>query len=135
MNEKGSSISLLYFHYHDYKELALDDIEPRRINYMFLDAYILSKYATVQEVREAKKELEDIFYWVKGFPQAGLGQHLGIVDSTGDSIVIEPENKEIRIKENPLRILTNLSPFEYHYENSRKFSHLSPYEQKTKTPI
>ncbi len=132
MNEKGISVALQTFHYHDYKELALDEIKPGNINIIFISLYILGNYATVQEVREAKAELEDIFYWVKGFPQKGLGQHIAIVDASGDSVVIEPENKEIRIKENPLRVLTNSSPLEYHYENLRKFSHLSPYEQKPK---
>ncbi len=128
MNEKGLSTSILYFHYHEYKELELEEIKPENVNFVFLSTYILANYATVQEVREAKEHLEEIFYWLKGVPQAALGQHIAIIDASGDSVVIEPENKEIRVKENPLRVLTNSSPLEYHYENLRKFSHITPYE-------
>lgn len=126
MNEKGLSVSMLSFSYHDWKELDRNDIKKHNINIVLLPSYILGNMSSVKEVRKSKDKLEEMFYWEKGVSQKELGQHISIIDSTGDSIVIEPENKQIIIKENPLRVLTNSSPLEYHYENLRNYSHLNP---------
>ncbi len=135
MNEKGLSISLLYFHYHEYKELKKEEIKPKNINFMFLGTYLLGNFSKVSEIRKSKDKLEEIFYWLKGISQVGLGQHISIIDASGDSIVIEPEKKQIIIKENPLRVLTNSSPLEFHYENLRSYSHLFSNEVNPKVPF
>lgn len=130
LNEHGLSISLLYFHYHDYKELKKDEIKPHNVNWIYAGSYILGNYKNVEEIKKDQKKLEDIFYWDFGFPQAGLGCHFAILDKNGDSVVVEPERKQFLIKENPLKVLTNSSPLEFHYENLRKYSHLNSPERK-----
>ena len=40
-------------------------------------------------------------------------------------------NKKLVLKENPIGVLTNSSPLEFHYENLRKYSYLSSKERTT----
>lgn len=130
LNEKGLAGSLLYFHYHTYKVKAKNEIKPDDFEATMLLAYILANFATVQEVRDNIKKMEEQMYFPEGLSQAPFGLHLSITDATGESIVIEPEREQLILKENPLRILTNSSPLEFHYEWLRKYSHLSSFEQK-----
>ncbi len=130
MNDQGLSVSVLYFHYHQYRELRPEEVTEKNLKWAHAARFLAGNYATVQEIKDAKSELEDIFYWPAGVPQASLGLHLSIVDKNGENIVVEPENEEFRIKENPTGILTNSSPLEYHYENLRQYSHLTPMIQK-----
>jgi len=131
LNEKGLSVSVLYFKHHKYKELKLENVTKENINYLFLSSYILGNFSSVLEIRKSIKDLEKRVYWEKGLDATLLGIHLAIVDKSGDRIVIEPENKKLVLKENPLGVLTNSPSLEYHYDNLRKYSHLSPMEQKS----
>lgn len=130
LNEKGLSGSLLYFHYHTYKVKTKEEVNPDDFEMTMLLSYILGNFASVQEIRDNVKKLETQAYFPKGVSQAPFGLHLSVTDASGDSIVIEPEREQLIIKENPLRILTNSSPLEFHYEWLRKYSHLSSFEQE-----
>ncbi len=130
MNEKGLAGSLLYFHYHTYKVKTKDQIKADDLEAIGLLAYILGNFATIQEIRDNIKDLEERLYFPKGISQAPFGYHLSITDAAGESIVIEPEREQLILKENPLRILANSSPLEFHYEWLRKYSHLTSFEQE-----
>ena len=132
LNEKGLSVSVLYFKDHKYKEVSLEDLTENNINYLFLSSYILGNFASVKSIRENIKSLEERVYWEKGLDASLLGVHFAIVDKTGDRIVIEPENEKLVLKENPIGVMTNSPSLEYHYQNLRKYSHLTPMEMKSK---
>ncbi len=130
MNEYGLSVSLLHFNYHKYRELKPEEVTDNDLKWAHGVRYLLGNFKSVEEIKEARKELENMFYWPAGIPSTEFGHHLMIVDSTGASVVMEPEEEEFRIKDNPTGILTNSSPLEYHYENLRQYSHLTPVIQK-----
>lgn len=132
MNEKGLSASLLYFHYHEYRELSYDEVKEDNLNILLLTSYLLGNYSNVNEIKKDIKNLTEKFYWPKNFSQKGLGQHIIIVDKSGESIVIEPEKKELVIKDNPLGSLTNSFPLEFHHNKLNEYSHLSSEEQKVR---
>lgn len=65
------------------------------------------------------------FYYVHKVSQIWLWHHLVITDKKGNNEVIEFENKKIVIKDNPIEVLTNSSPLEWHYKHLRSYSNLS----------
>ncbi len=127
-NEEGLSVSLLYFNYHDYRTLKASEVKSHHVNVMKAGTWILGNIKDIDELKAREKELEDIFYFDHKMKQQGLGHHLAIADKNGNNVVIEFENKKIIIKDNPIGVLTNSSPLEWHYENLRSYSHLSQFE-------
>ncbi len=130
LNEKGLAISVLYFHYQDYRTLKPSEVEPHHINVVKSATWMLGNIADIDELKERADELEEMFYFDSKMSQKGLGLHLAIADQKGNRIVIEFENKKMNIKENPLGVLTNSSPLEWHHEHLRSYSHLTQFEAK-----
>ncbi len=126
MNEHGVGVSVLTFHYHNYIELSIEELNPENINYLNLGAYILGNYSSIEELEKDISRLEKMVYWPKGFTQKGLGIHISITDRSGKTVVIEPESKELRLKLSPTGTLTNSPSLEYHLENLRAYGHLTP---------
>ncbi|MGM9873999.1 MAG: choloylglycine hydrolase [Bacilli bacterium] len=88
-----------------------------------LPLYLLGKYKTVKEVREALKEINicDIPF-SKELPLSTL--HYIISDKT-DCIVIEQTKEKMNIYDNPFGVLTNNPPFPYHALNINNYSSLT----------
>ena len=135
LNEKGLSVSWLYYRYHEYKELQEDQIKPNNINFIYLSTYLLGNFKDVKEIKDNVLFLEDMFYWSKGMDQSNLGQRLSITDKEGNSIVIEPEHKKLLIRDNPLGVLTNSLPLKYHYENVDKYEYLKENKNSNIRPL
>lgn len=119
-NEKGLCISALNFegnaHYEKEKEgkinLAPYEIIP----------YILSKCATVNE---AQKSLENLQITDTPFSEkTGVSPlHWHIADKER-SIVLESTKNGVKIYNNPVGILTNNPPFDFHLKNLSLYNHL-----------
>ena len=85
--------------------------------------WILSNFATVDEVKDAIKTIR-----VSKGPEALVGKlplHYTVHDSKGDSIVIEYVNGELKVYDNPLGVMTNSPPFDWHLANLRNYVNLS----------
>lgn len=91
--------------------------------------YVLGHYSTVAEVREAlnsgKLHVHD---FLGRFLEKYVPVHFPIIDATGDSIVVEFEEKEIRVRENQVGICTNRPFLPWHLTNLANFSGLSAYD-------
>jgi len=135
INEKGLSVSLLYFDTNSYKEIELDELTSNNINYMYLTSYLLGNYSNVKEVKKDIDILNNKIYWEKGFSSKGFGIHITLTDKKGDSIVIEPENKKLILKENPLGVLTNSPSLEEHLDFLNKHLYLLDNAQNKDKPI
>ncbi len=126
MNEKGLVVGVLYHpgfaKYRPYDpELADISMGPTDVA-----SYLLTQFATVDEVREGMKEVR-----VVPIPEAAIGGippplHWMVVDASGEAIVIEYLNGALRIFDNPLRVLTNAPSFDWHMTNLRNYVNLSP---------
>ncbi len=120
-NEKGLSMAGLNFPgnavYQPCKEKA-DNIAP----FEFIP-WILSQCATVNEAFRLLNQLNlaDIPF-SEEFPQSPL--HWILADST-HCLVIEPLIEGIKIHENPVGVLTNNPPFDYHIHNLTNYLHLT----------
>jgi len=124
MNEKGLAVGMFYHPgYAEYMEY--DKAEAgNSITAVDLVNYILSQYATVDEVSGAMKQVRVVPVVEKaiGIPVDG---HWMVTDATGKSIVIEFTDGKAKIHENPLGVITNAPNYDWHMTNLRNYVNLS----------
>lgn len=86
--------------------------------------WILSNFSTVNEVREA---LKGIRVCMGSEQKIGvLPLHYVVHDASGASIVIEyVNNGELKVYDNPLGVMTNSPPFDWHMINLRNHINIS----------
>ena len=126
MNEKGLSISVLYLpgmaKFEPYKPAQAH----RSINAIDLPMWFLTKFATVDEIKEELPKIK-----VVGVPLKELGGipapvHWLITDQTGKTIVIEYTDEKMHIYDNPVGVLTNSPEFPWHLTNLSNYVGLQP---------
>lgn len=86
--------------------------------------YVLSTCATVGEVKEA---VGKVYVWNMTAPQisGNIELHFALHDASGGSIVVEYINGEPKIYDNPIGVLTNSPPFEWHMLNLGNYVNLT----------
>ncbi len=131
MNEKGLAVGL-YYHpgFAEYMEYKRDQAE-NSITAFDVIAYILSQYATIDEV---KRGMEDVR--IVAVVEEAIGipvpAHWMVTEPSGKAIAIEILNSELRIFDNPLGIITNSPNYDWHMTNLRNYLNLSPVALPTK---
>ncbi|NQT54869.1 MAG: choloylglycine hydrolase family protein [Desulfobacteraceae bacterium] len=125
VNEKGLQFGLYYFPgFADYK-----DYEPKlgtkSIASWEMGAWLLGQFASVEEVRRHIGEVHVVKVFNKELHQV-IPAHYFLVDASGDSIVIEPIDKTLKVHENPVGTMTNAPTFDWHLTNLRNYIKLSP---------
>ena len=131
MNDQGLSIGLLYLPgYTQYQKVSEKNLD-HAIPYFQLGDWVLSQFKTADEVRSA---LKDLVVFNQELSIDGQNYsfplHLVINDAQGNSIVVEFNNGEKQIYENPLGILTNSPTFDWQLTNLKNYANLSPYAVK-----
>jgi choloylglycine hydrolase len=129
LNEQGLAVGTFYFPgYAEYapsstpKEKSLSPIE--------FPNWILTQFASVDEVKEAVKSVAIVGTVLAGWGNAPPPFHYIITDKKGKSIVIEPLKGTLIVHDNPLGILTNSPTFDWHMTNLRSYINLSPFNVK-----
>lgn len=125
MNEKGLAGGALYFPgFAEYTAPSDADPAAALAPWEFL-SWILTNFATVEEVKAAvaNAQIVDLETPEINFT---LPFHFPIHDATGASIVIEPVGGKLKVYDNPLGVLTNSPPFDWHMTNIRNFVNISP---------
>jgi choloylglycine hydrolase len=113
MNEKGLNVGLFYFPgYAQYAEPTPENtakgLSPGQVT-----TWILANFATVAEVRQHIDEiaaLPVVIDILKMVPDV----HLKVQDATGQAITIEPVAGQLKVFDNPVRVLTNAPGFDFH---------------------
>ena len=94
--------------------------------------YVLTNFATVDEVREALPKIlvsnAPMKEW-GGTPKARMTLH----DATGGSIVVEYLKGELVITDNVIGVMTNDPPFSWHLANIGNYANLSGKDKKPLT--
>ncbi|MBR2916624.1 MAG: choloylglycine hydrolase [Clostridia bacterium] len=122
INEKGLFMSGLLF--PDNAKYFPENPEKINITPFEFIPYILGKFSSVSEARE---EIENInlldIPFSKDLPLTPL--HWILSDSNG-SLTIESTKDGLKIYDNPVGVLTNNPPFDFHLHNLSNFIGLSP---------
>jgi len=124
MNEQGLTAGLFYHpgfaEYMTYEK----DLAENTITAVDIVTYILTNFATVEEVKEGLQDLR-----VVPVEEEALGipvmAHWMVSESSGKSIVIEYINGKLAIFDNPLGVITNAPTYDWHMTNLRNYVNLS----------
>lgn len=125
MNEKGLAGGALYFpDYAGYTPPAEAGSRTALGPWEFV-TWVLSNFATVAEVKAALANVAIIDLPAPAV-NFTLPFHFPFHDATGASIVIEPVGGKLNVYDNPLGVLTNSPPFDWHLTNIRNYVKISP---------
>lgn len=130
VNEFGLSVAELYHPneatYHDSKKPGKLNLAPHE----FI-MWVMGENKSIAEIKENIGGVRLINKKVSLLDDVPP-LHYIITDSTGESIVIETEDKELVIKENPVGVMTNSPKFEWHLTNLNNFLSLKPTNVKNR---
>lgn len=125
-NEKGLSMAGLYFP----KNAFFFKEEDNKLNLSpyELIPYFLGLYSSISEIKKDITKLNITNTpFSKEMPVSDL--HWMISDES-ECIVIEQMEDGLKVYNNPIGVLTNNPPFEYHLNNINNYSNLSPYNSE-----
>ncbi len=125
-NEKGLHVGVFYLPgYTKYEEASPADYS-RTLGPLDFADWLLGNFATVQE---AKANIHKVKVIEVIFEKLGKDYvpplHWIVLDPTGDAIVIEYINGHVKVYDNPLRVITNAPPFDWHTTNLRNYVNLT----------
>lgn len=130
LNEKGLAIGGFYFPgyavYTDYKKEKdnTNSLSPTQFT-----NWILSQFATVDEVKAGIKKVKIVNAVPKGWPFSPPFHYI-VYDKTGKSVVIEPLKNGLVAYDNPTNVLTNSPNLEWHLTNLRNYTSLTSLPSK-----
>ena len=121
MNEAGLVAGLFYFPGYGSYEPYDEHNRSTTISDFQLVSWILSRFATVDEVRQAIAEVH-----VVAVDPRSSTVHWRVVEPSGKQIVIEIIDGQARVYDNPIGVLTNSPGFEWHLTNLNNYVNLQP---------
>lgn len=131
INEKGLAIGDFYFPgYADYAQLTPDN-KNKALSPIEFSNWVLTQFATVDEVKEGIKSVVIVPTIPKGWPELPPLHYL-VYDKSGKSIVIEPIHGQLKVYDNPLGVLTNSPAFDWQMTNLANYINLSPVDKPSK---
>jgi choloylglycine hydrolase len=128
INDQGLGVGLFYFPgYAKYTPVTAENAKRALAPHEF-GLWVLANFATVDQVREAVKNVV-----VVPTPASGLGSAEGIVppvhffiqDKSGKSLVIEPVDGTLKLHDAPLGVMTNAPTYDWHMANLSNYVNLS----------
>lgn len=122
LNEAGLSVHLLLLPgYAKYQSAGAQD-RARALAHLEVGNWILSNFATVEEV---KKAIENVVVFRYELPGIGfVPVHYAIHDSKS-ALVIEYVDGQRHVHNNPIGVLTNSPPFDWQLTNLRNYLNLT----------
>jgi choloylglycine hydrolase len=129
VNDQGLSVGLFYFPgYAKYTDVT-DENKSRAIAPQEFGVWALANFASVDEVREAVKDIVIVPTPAPGLgsPQGAVaGAHFFLQDKSGKSLVVEPVDGMLKVHDAPLGVMTNAPTYDWHMTNLANYINLSP---------
>jgi choloylglycine hydrolase len=124
LNEKGLGFGALYLPGETQYETVKAGEEGRALSNIQFGAWALGNFATVDEVRDAVK---DVRVWAEFVPQLGSFSplHYSFHDASGKSLVIEYVGGTVHVYDNKIGVLTNSPTYEWQIQNLRNYVNLT----------
>jgi choloylglycine hydrolase len=129
LNDQGLSVGLFYFPGYASYTPVTDENKSRALAPYEFGAWVLASFATVDEVREAVKQIVLVPTPAPGLgsPQGMVpGTHFFIQDKSGKSLVVEPVDGTLKVHDAPLGVMTNAPTYDWHMTNLANYLNLSP---------
>ena len=128
VNEKGLAIGAFYFPTMAEYTPTTADNQGKSMSSIDFSNWILTSFATVEEVRAAVEsgEVAVAPTLLPGWPPVVQPFHWIVYDKSGKALVIEPLGGKLVVTANPLGVLTNSPSFDWHMTNLRNYIALNP---------
>jgi choloylglycine hydrolase len=126
MNEKGLVIGVLYLPTFAQYETPDSQRQDRTLGCWELPSFLLSTCMTVQEVKAA---LPTVLVAQQSPPGMGdfiLPIHYYISDKSGAVMIVEFVEGKRHVYDDPMGVLTNSPPFDWHLNNLANYINLAP---------
>jgi len=125
MNEEGLAVGLLWFETDmKWQEVAPGE-DKNALAQLMLSDWILGNFSGVEDVRREIQKLK-VFKYTDPQSKMCPTVHVIVYDAKGGCIVIEYEDGQCRIYDNPLGFMTNAPRFPWQMTNLRQYAGLSP---------
>lgn len=124
LNEKGLSVGTFYFPGFAAYASPGDDSSANTLSPIDFPNWILTRFATIEEVKEAITEVSIVPTVFKEWGKEAPPFHYVVYDQSGNSIVIEPIDGQLIVHDNPFGVITNSPTFDWHMTNLRNFINL-----------
>lgn len=120
INEAGLGAGLFYFpQYGEYMPYD-EQLKSQSLNDMQVVAWILSNFATINQLKAAISQIRVI-----GTDPRASTVHWRITEPSGQQVVLEIIDQQVRFYDNPLGVLTNSPEFTWHLTNLNNYVNLS----------
>lgn len=125
LNEKGLSVGAFYFPgYAEYAQVTPAN-SSQALSPTEFSNWILTQFATVDEVKQAVQSVVIVPTTPKGWPLLPPF-HYVVYDKSGKSIAIEPIGGKLVVYDDPIGVFTNSPTFDWHMTNLGNYINLSP---------
>ncbi len=130
INEKGLSVGTFYFPgFAKYAEATSDNLQ-KSLSPADFSNWIVTQFATVEEVKAALKDVLIVPTVLKGWGDVAPPFHYIVYDKAGKSLVIEPIDEKLVAYDNLLGVFTNSPGFQWHMLNLRNYISLTNFNAK-----
>lgn len=119
VNEHGISVAELYLP-GDAKYQEKEDSEKLNLGPHEVILWLLGNISSIKDLKDKISQL-NIVSLKAPMLDIVTPLHWIITDDKGHCVVIEPTEKELKIKQNPIGVLTNPPLLEWHIENLRNY--------------
>lgn len=126
LNEKGLAVGMFYHPGFAQYAAFKDSARGRTMAPQDVAGFILSPYATVDEVRRSFPGMRVVDV-VEPAIGAGVPGHWMVTDRTGASIAVECTGGAVVVHDAPLGVITNAPNYDWHMTNLRNYVNLSPF--------
>ena len=124
LNETGLAFSSLWFEPDIQWQDIVKNEQDRALAHTTVGSWILGNFEKVDEVKTELAKVK-VFGQFSSHLQEAPPQHYIVFDASGSCIVIEYEDGQLQVYDNPLGIMTNAPNFPWHLTNVRQYIHLT----------
>ena len=125
VNERGLAIAQLYYPneavYADAPEPGMTNRSPHECI-----MWVLGTLTSVSELREAIGRVNVVGLPVPNISRVVLPLHFIVTDRSGVTVVVESEDGTLRVKDDPVGVLTNSPELEWHVKNLNNYPGVQP---------
>ena len=130
LNEKGLAVGTFYFPtFAEYTPLTPEN-QSKALSPIEFPNWILTQFATVQEVKAALQDVVIVPTVVKSWGTTPAPFHYIVFDKSGNALVIEPLDGKLVTYDDKIGAFTNSPTFDWHRTNLRNYINLTPFNAK-----
>lgn len=125
INEEGLAVGTFYFPgFAGYTPTTAEN-QKNSLSQFDFPNWILTQFRSLDEVKQGLQDVVIAPFVIAEWGSEPAPFHYIVYEKSGASLVIEPINGKLVVRDNPLGVLTNSPEFDWHITNLRNFINLN----------